>query len=168
MHKVTEEQMDSIIACMTDPVNGKDGEVFDALELSPYDYCQNGGELEFINVIYKRDIEDKIEEAKSYPEDYFDDDRAAEIKAGAKLTADDMERVKANHIKSCEEDESAHYATISEVSDGNRSIFVAYIESSWGQGGININEFLGFYISDQAARYALFQMDDMIFLRLTD
>ena len=59
MHKVTKEQMDSIIACMTDPVNGKDGEVFDALELSPYDYCQNGGELEFINVIYKRDIEDK-------------------------------------------------------------------------------------------------------------
>ena len=59
MHKVTKEQMDSIIACMTDPVNGKHGEVFDALELSPYDYCQNGGELEFINVIYKRDIEDK-------------------------------------------------------------------------------------------------------------
>ena len=66
MHKVTKEQMDSIIACMTDPVNGKDGEVFDALEFSPYDYCQNGGELEFINVIYKRDIEDKIEEAQSY------------------------------------------------------------------------------------------------------
>ena len=59
MCKVASEQMDSIIACMTDPVNGKDGEVFDALELSPYDYCQNGGELEFINVIYKRDIEDK-------------------------------------------------------------------------------------------------------------
>jgi hypothetical protein len=168
MHKVTEEQMDSIIACMTDPVNGKDGEVFDALELSPYDYCQNGGELEFINVIYKRDIEDKIEEAKSYPEDYFDEDRAAEITAGAKFTADDMERVKASHIKSCEEDESAHYATISEVTDGNRSVFVAYIDSSWGQGGVNINEFLGFYISDQATRYALSQMDDMIFLRLTD
>jgi len=168
MHKVTKAQMDGIIACMTDPLNGKDGEVFDTLELSPYDYCQNGGELEFINVIYKRDIEDKIEEAQSYPEDYFDEDRAAEIEAGAKLTADDIERVKASHIKSCEEDEFAHYATISEVTDGNRSVFVAYTESSWGQGGININEFLGFYISDQATRYALSQMDDMIFLRLTD
>ena len=168
MHKVTKEQIDGIIACMTDPVSGKDGEVFDALNLSPYDYCQNGGELEFINVIYMQDIEDKIEEAQSYPEDYFDEDRAAEIEAGAKLTADDIERVKASHIKSCEEDEFAHYATISEVTDGNRSVFVAYTESSWGQGGININEFFGFYISDQAARHALSQMDDMIFLRLTD
>ena len=34
IHKVTKEQMDSIIASMTDPVNGKDGEAFDALDFA--------------------------------------------------------------------------------------------------------------------------------------
>ena len=82
MHKVTKEQMDSIIACMTDPVNGKHGEVFDALELNPYDYCQNGGELEFIITITKNDLKSRVEEAQEYPEDYFFDERVEGRKRG--------------------------------------------------------------------------------------
>lgn len=168
MHKVTKEQMDSIIACMTDPVNGKHGEVFDALELNPYDYCQNGGELEFIITITKSDLKSRVEEAQEYPEDYFFDERVEEIKSGETITAEEVEEITNKYFDECREDESANYATISEIKDLNRSVYTAYTEACYGQGGIHINDFLGFYISDQAALHALSQIDDMIFLGLID
>ena len=168
MHKVTKEQMDSIIACMTDPVNCKHGEVFDALELNPYDYCQNGGELEFIITITKSDLKSRVEEAQEYPEDYFFDEMAEEIKSGGTITAEEVEEITNKYFDECRENESANYATISEITDGKRSVYTAYTEACYGQGGIHINDFLGFYISDQAARHALSKMDEMIFLGLTD
>ena len=64
MQKVTPEQMDEILRYVK-----SDGQVKDAgfpdIKLNPYDYHDNGGELEFNVVIYETGIANRIEEVRN-------------------------------------------------------------------------------------------------------
>ena len=153
MHKVTSEQFENILKCLVEPKEEQE-KVFSSLELNPYEYCENGSELEFNTVIYEQDISERFVEAQSYPEDFsvFSAERAEDILAGAKLTREEMEQLKSAFIEEQRNSPDAEYATVSAISDGAQTVYVLYFESCHGGYGIGINEFFGFFETEEASR----------------
>ena len=163
MHKVTPEQMDQILHSMK--TEGKDaGTIFQSLGLNPYDYHENGGKLEFNVVVYESRITERIEEVQNYPEDLTDysEERIAELKAGSKLTDEELEGWRELFIESEQKEEFAEYAVVSELTDSKRSVYTLYFEQVWGQGGLHINEFFGFFETEDEARKEMNNVEGVI------
>ena len=85
---------------------GKDAD-FPDIKLNPYDYNDNGGELEFNVVVYESEIANRIEEAQNYPEEFseFSEERINELDAGAKLTPEEMSQIREEYIEEVRNDE---------------------------------------------------------------
>ena len=160
MHKVTKEQMDKVFSCIE---TGEDQSiVFDLLDLNPYDKYDEGYELDFVCVLREYKFEWLLDEVIAYPENYFSegDERIMRILTSKKLTEDDVAYLREYFIQVEEEEESPEYMIISEMSDDSgRSAFVVYIEQMWGQGGLHVNEFIGFYKTAEEAEIASQNID---------
>ena len=163
MHKVTSEQMDEILRYVKSDGQGKDAG-FPDIKLNPYDYHDNGGELEFNVVIYETGIANRIEEVQNYPEEYseFSEERNNELEAGANLTPEEISKIREAYIEEVRNDESAVYAVVSEITDGSRSAFTLYFEGVWGQYGLNINDICGYYETEDEARKEMNNMENVI------
>ena len=175
MHKVTAEKMDAILREMSgDESTVSAHEILDIqssyqaavnpFDFNAYDHYANGGELEFDTVIYRHGIDSAIEEAGKYPDEWtcISEARAEEIYAGSKLTNEEIEAVKQEYIQREVEDESAEYMTISEVTDGNRTVFALYQEQMQGQGGNQITDFHGFFETEEDARAAMDNLEGIV------
>ena len=153
MHKVTPEQMDDILCYVKSDSEGSDT-VFPNIELNPYDYSDNGGELEFNVVVYESRIASRIEEVQKYPEEYseFSEERIKELESGALLTPEEISEIKEEYIEEVRNDEAAEYAVVSEITDGHRSAYTLYFEQFQGQGGLNIDDIYGYFETEDEAR----------------
>jgi len=81
------------------------------------------------------------------------------ILTSKKLTEDDVAYLREYFIQ-VEEEESPEYMIVSEMSDDSGlSAFVVYIEQMWGQGGLYVNEFIGFYKTAEEAEIASQNVD---------
>ena len=160
MHKVTKEQMDKVFCCIE---TGEDHSVvFDLLDLNPYDKYDEGYELDFVCVLREYKFEWLLDEVIAYPEDYFSegDERIMRIFTSKKLTEDDVAYLREYFIQVETEEESPEYMIVSEMSDDSgQSAFVVYIEQMWGQGGLHVNEFIGFYKTAEEAEIASQNID---------
>ena len=163
MHKVTSKQMDEILRYVKSGSLGKDAD-FPDIKLNPYDYNDNGGELEFNVVVYETGIAKRIEEAQNYPEEFseFSEERINELEAGAKLTPEEISKIREAYIEEVRNDESAEYAVVSEITDGSRSAYTLYFEGVWGQAGLNINDIYGYYKTEDEARKEMNNMEGVI------
>ena len=151
MFKISSSQMTDVLASMKHSV-AKQNEVFEALELNPYDNYEDA-DPEFNVVIYHSDLQSSIEEASSNPEDYdyFSKVRNKEIENGSPLTAEEIQIVKDAVVEATIADECCETAMVAELSDGKKSVYMLYFEQVWGQGGLNFNRFFGFYETEAIA-----------------
>ena len=163
MHKVTPEQMDEILRYVKSDGQGKDAG-FPDIKLNPYDYNDNGGELEFNVVVYESEIANRIEEVQNYPDAYseYSEERIKELESGAKLTPEEISQIREEYIEEVRNDESAEYAVVSEITDGSRSAYTLYFEGVWGQAGLNINDIYGYYKTEDEARKEMNNMENVI------
>ena len=151
MFKISSSQMADVLASMKLSV-AKQNEVFEALELNPYDNYEDS-DPDFNVVIYHSDLQSSIEEASSYPEDYdyFSEARNEEIENGSPLTAEEIQTVKDAVIEATMADECCETATVAIITDGENSVYMLYFEQIWGQGGLHFNRFFGFYETEAIA-----------------
>jgi hypothetical protein len=160
MHKVTKEQMDKVFSCNE---TGEDHSVvFDLLDLNPYDKYDESYELDFVCVLREYKFEWLLDEVIAYPENYFSegDELIMRILTSKKSTEDDVAYLREYFIQVEEEEESPEYMIVSEMSDDSGlSAFVVYIEQMWGQGGLYVNEFIGFYKTAEEAEIASQNVD---------
>ena len=162
MYSVSSEQMQTILQSMkSDTEDGNT--IFQSLELNPYDH-HDEAELEFNVVVYESSIAERVEEAKTYPEDYtdFSDARIKALKGGGELTSQEIAKIKEEYIEEARNDEFAEYAIVSKLTDGNRYVYALYFEQVWGQGGLHINSFHGFYKTEAKARFEMNNMTGVI------
>ena len=161
--KVTSEQMDEILRYVKSDGQGKDAD-FPDIKLNPYDYNDNGGELEFNVVVYESEIANRIEEVQNYPDAYseYSEERIKELKSGAKLTPEEISQIREEYIEEVRNDESAEYAVVSEITDGSRSAYTLYFEGVWGQAGLHVNDIYGYYETEDEARKEMNNMRNVI------
>ena len=165
MYKVTQEQMDDIIECMNQPVNGVQDALFEALNLNPYDNYDDDKCHDYILVVREDDINSYIEEQLTYPEDCFDegDSRLSKLLKGEKLSEGELKDLRESYIEQQRDEISAEYMIITQILDNkNRKVFAIYSEIFMGQGGINIAEFFGFYATEEEASLACQNLDGLI------
>lgn len=162
MFKISSSQMANVLASMKHSV-AKQNEVFEALELNPYDNYEDA-DPEFNVVIYHSDLQSSIEEASSYPEDYdyFSEARNSEIENGSPLTPQEIQTVKDAVIEATKADDCCETAMVAELNDGINSVYMLYFEQVWGQGGLNFNRFFGFYETEATAREKMNALDGIM------
>ena len=86
-----------------------------------------------------------------------------EIEAGAPLTEEEIEIVKAKYIDECIADDGSVYAALTNISDGERMVYVLYAEQTQGQGGLHIVDFYGFFETEEINAKAMQSFEDVIF-----
>ena len=163
MHKITKKQMDEILRYLQSDRKASDT-AFPDIKLNPYDYNDNGGELEFNVVVYESEIANRIEEVQNYPDAYseYSEERIKELKSGAKLIPEEISQIREEYIEEVRNDESAEYAVVSEITDGSRSAYTLYFEGVWGQAGLHVNDICGFYETEDEARKEMNNMEGVI------
>ena len=159
MINVTKIQMENIKACLGKPLDVQ-SPVFNSLALNPYDQYEYA-EPSFNVVIYKSSVEYRVSEVRDYPSEYdgFTIERIEELEKGSELTANEIVDIKNDYIEDAINDEFPVCSSIVELTDGETTIAVLYFEQMWGQGGLNINEFLGFFEDVEKAQVALDELD---------
>ena len=164
MYTVTTEQMNKIHASMSQPLEAQNA-VFESLELNPYDNYENS-EPEFLLVIQKEDINDFLRNVQEHPDEYefFPKERNDELKNSSQLTPEEIMFLKQTFIKDVMADECSECAAVARLTDGNLSFYAVYYEAVWGQGGLNINKFFGFFRTDEAARDAMNNQKDVLII----
>jgi len=165
MHKVTQEQMDGIIECMNQPVIGVQDAVFEALNLNPYDNYDDDKWHDFVLVVRENSINWHIEDQLTQPESYFveGDSRLNKLLKGETLDEGELRELRESYIEQQRNEEDAEYMIIAPISDEKeRRAFVAYTEMMMGQGGINIVEFFGFYVTEEEAKRACQNIEGMV------
>ncbi len=160
MFKISSELLSKIQQSLNNNLSGQKG-IFEAMDLNPYDDFD--GDLDADRrcktAMYRVKYEMEKEERTKYADSFFlfSEMRCEEIMAGAELTQDEEHAV---HEAIFEDDDS--FAVISELSDGERSLFTLTMQQIQGQGGLHILEFLGFYESEKSAEDALESMDRIV------
>lgn len=164
MHKVTNGQMDGILACMNHPVDGAQDAIFEALNLNPYDHYEDNNP-DFVLVVRESLIESHLYDLLNHPDAYLDEDdsRYSRLTNGKKLNSDEIEQLRAEYIEQQRHEEDAEYMVVTSLIDEQeRAVFVAYSEMAMGQGGINIVEFFGFYATEEEATRACQNIEGLI------
>jgi hypothetical protein len=82
----------------------------------------------------------------------------AQIKAGAALTDEEEEIVNRDIF---EDDDT--YMVVTEMSDGNRNALAVNVQQMWGQAGLHVINFLGFFANDDDAQKAIESADYVTF-----
>lgn len=156
MYKLTTEQMSQIKAVVDKGLEAQEA-VFNALDLNPY---EGGGGYD--SVVMERDrYEGERKERISYPLDYGiceTEERAEEISAGATLIDEEEKALNENIF---EEDDT--FMVVTEISDGTESVFAVNVQQMWGQGGLHVIDFLGFFANDDDAQKAIEAADYVTF-----
>ena len=156
MYKITSGQMQRVLSVIDQPMD-KQKDIFESLELNPYDFYEDEEPADHYNVvIYKDVIEEQIQEIIEYTDDYFADNRREEIKNGGSLTKEERAEITTSIVESTlENDDCPQIWIIAKITDGKDYLYSLYIEQIAGQGGLHINEFLGFFPSYEEARNAV-------------
>ena len=151
MFTVTTEQMSKIHASMSQPLEAQN-EVFESLELSSNDYEWGEGIPDALCAVSRdqMDIEDVIDNPLDYLSD-LSEDREKELRAGAKVTEDELEAY--CQKKAIEEANSdcVTFAVLIKFNDGKRQVFGVFIDEMGGQGGNAFVDFYGFFETEEAA-----------------
>lgn len=164
MFKVNPKQMIQIKAVVGKSHEAQEA-IFNALDFDPY---EDGGGSDSVvvggydSVVMERErYESERKERLENPADYGiceTEERSEEIKAGAALT-DGEERA----IDECIFDGDDTFIVISTFSDNTDEIIAVTVQQSWGQLGLNVRSFLGFFSDDVAAQKAIEQADYVTF-----
>lgn len=165
MYDVTTKQMNAVLRTIGKSM-GAQQTVFSELDFNPYDNYSNGvGDVSGVIIIPKRDIEKRLKEEQEDPFNYgrFPEERMDEIEAGAPLTQEEIEIVKAKYIDECIADDGSVFAALTNISDGERKVYVLYAEQTQGQGGLHIVDFYGFFETEKSMRKAMQSFEDVIF-----
>ena len=149
MYQVTSEKMSQIKAAVNKPLGAQDP-VFSALDFNPYfdEGDVTNASLVMEHVRYKGERKERI----SYPLDYGiceTEERAEEITAGATLTDKEEQSLNENIF---EEDDT--FMVVTELSDGTDSVFAVNVQQMWGQGGLHVIDFIGFFANYEDAQKA--------------
>jgi hypothetical protein len=158
MYKVTKEQISQIQASIGRD-SGAQNDVFEALDFNPYD-DEGIGSLDSI-VMERERYENERKERIGCPLDYGiceTDERAEEIKAGAALTDEEEQMLNSDIF-----DEDDTYMVVTEMSDGNRNALAVNVQQMWGQGGLHVIDFLGFFANNEDAQKAIEAADYVTF-----
>jgi hypothetical protein len=151
MFIVTTEQMNKIHASMSQSLE-EQNTVFESLELSSNDYEWGDDTLDALCAVSRDQMD--IEDVTDNPLDYLSDlseDREKELKAGAKITEEELEEY---CQKQAIEDANSGCATFSvlvKFNDGERQVFGIFIDEMFGQGGNAFIDFYGFFETEEAA-----------------
>ena len=158
MHAITNEQMTQIKAVVSKPLEAQEA-VFNALDFNPYDDEGAGG---YDSVVMERErYESERKERIGYPLDYGiceTDERAEEIKAGAALSDAEEQALNENIF-----DGDDTLMVITELSDGTDKVQAVTVQQIWGQGGLHVIDFLGFFANYEDAQKAIEAADYVTF-----
>ena len=158
MYEITTEQMKEIKAAVGKPIEAQEA-VFNALDFNPYDDEGAGG---YDSVVMERErYESERKERVGYPLDYGiceTDERAEEIKAGAALSEAEEQALNENIF-----DGDDTLMVITELSDGTDKVLAVTVQQIWGQAGIHVINFVGFFASDDDAQKAIEAADYVTF-----
>ena len=158
MYKITTEQMTEITAVVSKPLEAQ-AAVFNSLDFNPYDDEDIGG---LDSVVMERErYESERKERIGYPLDYGiceTDERAEEIKAGAALSEAEEQALNENIF-----DGDDTLMVITELSDGTDKVLAVTVQQIWGQAGIHVINFLGFFANDDDAQKAIEAADYVTF-----
>ncbi|MDA8615062.1 hypothetical protein N9L55_03070 [Alphaproteobacteria bacterium] len=158
MYEMTTEQMAQIKAAVGKPLEAQEA-VFNSLDFNPYDDEGAGG---YDSVVMERErYEGERKERVGYPLDYGiceTDERAEEIKAGAALSEAEEQALNENIF-----DGDDTLMVITELSDGTDKVLAVTVQQIWGQAGIHVINFVGFFANDDDAQKAIESADYVTF-----
>ena len=158
MYEMTTEQMAQIKAAVGKPLEAQEA-VFNALDFNPYDDEGAGG---YDSVVMERErYESERKERLESPIDYGvceTDEREAEILEGSALTKEEERSLDENIF---EHDDTL--MVITKLSDGTDEVLAATVQQIWGQSGIHVINFLGFFANDDDAQKAIEAADYVTF-----
>ena len=147
MFQVTTRQIKRLKASLGQGIEAQEL-VFNALDLNPYE-----GGVGYNSVVMERErYEGERKERISYPLDYGvceTEERAEEITAGAALTDEEEQALNQNIF-----DEDDTFMVVTELSDGTDSVFAVNVQQMWGQGGLHVIDFIGFFSNYEDAQKA--------------
>jgi hypothetical protein len=156
MYEMTTEQMAQIKAVVGKGLEAQEA-VFNALDFNPYD---GGGGYDSV-VMERERYESERKERLESPIDYCvceTEEREAEILAGAALTKDEERSLDENIF---EHDDTL--MVITKLSDGTVEVLAVTVQQIWGQAGLNVINFLGFFANDNDAQKAIESADYVTF-----
>ena len=158
MYDVSPEQTAQITATLGKPLEAQEA-VFNALDFNPYDDEAAGG---YDSVVMERErYESERKERVDYPLDYGiceTEERAEEIKAGATLSEAEEQALNENIF-----DGDDTLMVVTELSDGTDKVQAVTVQQIWGQAGLHVINFLGFFASDDDAQKAIEAADYVTF-----
>ena len=150
MYKITTEQMTIIKAVVGNGLEAQEA-VFNALDFNPY---EDGDIGSLDSVVMERErYKSERKERVDYPLDYGiceTDERAEEIKAGAALSEAEEQALNENIF-----DGDDTLMVITELSDGTDKVLAVTVQQIWGQAGLNVIDFLGFFANYEDAQKAI-------------
>ena len=158
MYQVTPEKMVKIKVVVGKGLEAQEA-VFNALDFNPYDDEGAGG---YDSVVMERErYGSERKERIGYPLDYGiceTDERAEEIKAGAALSEAEEQALNENIF-----DGDDTLMVITELSDGTDKVLAVTVQQIWGQAGIHVINFVGFFANDDDAQKAIESADYVTF-----
>ena len=158
MYQVTPEKMVKIKVVVGQGLEAQEA-VFNTLDFNPYDDEGAGG---YDSVVMERErYESERKERIGYPLDYGiceTDERTEEIKAGAALSEAEEQTLNENIF-----DGDDTLMVITELSDGTDKVLAVTVQQIWGQAGIHVINFLGFFANDDDAQKAIESADYVTF-----
>ena len=158
MYKITTEQMTEITAVVSKPLEAQ-AAVFNSLDFNPYDDEDIGG---LDSVVMERErYKSERKERIGYPLDYGiceTDERAEEIKAGAALSEAEEQALNENIF-----DGDDTLMVITELSDSTYKVQAVTVQQIWGQAGLHVIDFIGFFATDADAQKAIEAADYVTF-----
>ena len=166
MHTLSPETLEKILSLLNAPFEEQEKH-FNSLELNPYDNYdpfEVKPEHEFMDILYEDAIEEWLNEALEDPHSYLDlpEEKLDFIQNGGQLSEEELNQLRESHINELRQRDDLEKAVIAPITDGKRTIIALYIEQAWGQAGLHINEFIGFYRTDKEAEKALMAIDGII------
>ena len=149
MYEISTKQLASLKATIKKPFDVQH-ETFSSLDFNPY---FDEGDVTNASLVMERErYERECKERISYPLDYGiceTEERAEEISAGAALTNEEEQALNENIF-----DEDDTFMVVTELSDGTDSVFAVNVQQMWGQGGLHVIDFIGFFTNYEDARKA--------------
>ena len=150
--------MAQIRAVVGKPLEAQEA-VFNSLDFNPYDDEDIGG---LDSVVMERErYKSERKERIDYPLDYGiceTDERAEEIKAGAALSEAEEQALNEDIF-----DGDDTLMVINELSDGTDKVQAVTVQQIWGQAGLHVINFIGFFANYEDAQKAIESVDYVTF-----
>ena len=158
MYEMKTEQMAQIKAVVGKGLKAQEA-VFNTLDFNPYNDEGVGG---YDSVVMERErYKSERKERIDYPLDYGiceTEERAEEIKAGATLSEAEEQALNENIF-----DGDDTLMVVTELSDGTDKFQAVTVQQIWGQAGLHVINFLGFFANDDDAQKAIEAADYVTF-----